>query len=262
MKIVLNCKIMWLIVLLPVLFWASVDQEVIVLFKSGVIQMPSGKDTASLNEIAAPQNIIACLQEIKSENIIKAIPNFDRADTLRITEDGWEARLPDWFNLYVVDTEADRDSAIAELAKLSEVIYAEKNEKAEPLYVEPNDPGFDRQWNLNDPSGYIGMDVMRAWDLAKGNNSFIIGITDMGVRTSEAVHEDLEGKVFGDDSYSEHGTRVAGIAGALTNNNKGIAGVDWYARLNIQDYGNATVPELAQVIYEAVNAGAKIINCS
>lgn len=32
--------------------------------------------------------------------------------------------------------------------------------------------------------------------------------------------------------------------------------------MNIQDYGNGTVPELAQVIYEAVNAGAKIINCS
>lgn len=157
MKSALNHKMLWLIVLLPVCFWASVDQEVIVLFKSGVIQMPSGKDTASLNEIAAPQNIIACLQEIESENIIKAIHNFNRADTLRITEDGWQARLPDWSNLYVIDIRIDRDSAIAKLEGLSEVIYAEKNEKAEPLYVEPNDTWFNRQWNLNDPTGYTGM---------------------------------------------------------------------------------------------------------
>ena len=263
MKSKFKNKILQIIILCPIFLFASIDQELIVLFKFDTIQMPNGQDTASISEIDAPQNVISCLQAIEAKTIIKAMPNFDRADTLRITEEGWEARLPDWSNLYVVDIRSDRDSAIVKLETLNAVIYAEKNEKGEPLYVTPNDTWFqDAQWNLNDHTGNIGIDIMRAWDLSKGNHSTVIAIVDLGVRTSGTrVHEDLIGKVFGDDRYSEHGTQVAGIAAALTNNNIGIAGVDWYALLNIQDYGGGSIPEFAQAVYEAAEA-ANIINCS
>lgn len=259
-------RICLMMALLSCCIFASIDEEVIVLFKSDVLNMPKGQDTASLTEIAASQNIISCFQEIGVEQVIRAIPDFNRADTLKITEDGWVVRLPDWSNLYVIAITSNRDSAIVKLEALNEVIYAEKNEKAEPLYTQPNDTWFYRQWNLNDPTGDIGIDAMRAWDLSKGSNSIIIAIVDDGVVTNpyngHQVHEDLVGKVFGDNKYGEHGTQVAGIAGAVTNNNKGIAGVDWYAKLNIQDYGGASATELAQAVYQAVNAGAKIINCS
>ena len=184
MKNILSIIKLLVVILLPIYLWASVDNEVIVLFKSDVLKMPTGKDIVSLNEIVAPRSIINCMRVIGTEKIAKAILNFNRADTLRISKDGWVARLPDWSNLYVIDVRIDRDSAIAKLEALSEVIYAEKNLKGEPLSVTPNDTWFHKQWSLNDSTGNIGIDVMRAWDLSKGSSSIIIGVIDAGVRTS------------------------------------------------------------------------------
>jgi hypothetical protein len=169
-------RIFIMMAMLPLLcLYASIDEEIIVLFKTDAIQLPAGQDTTMLDDIVAPQKVIDYMWEFGTERIIRAIPNFNRADTLRVTEDGWEARLPDWSNLYVIDVRGDRDSAIVELETLDEVIYAEKNEKAEPLYVEPpNDTWFFKQWALNDPAGIIGIDVMRAWDLSCGSNSIVI----------------------------------------------------------------------------------------
>ena len=88
MKYLSNIRVLWVVIVLPLCLLASVEDEVLVLFKSDVIQMPAGKNEANLSEIIAPQEIINCLQEIRPEKIVKALPAFNRADTLRITEDG------------------------------------------------------------------------------------------------------------------------------------------------------------------------------
>jgi len=259
------CRTMLVMVFLqPLLLFGEIDKEVIVLFKSNALQMPLDNDTVGLGEITTTAEILTCMREIGAEKIIRAMPNFNRADTLTISDDGKTVRLADWSNLYVIEINIDRNSACSKLKLLDGVIYAEKNEKAIPLITTPNDVLFsDRQWNLNDASGNVGIDVMRAWDISRGSNSVIISVIDDGVAVSDpGWHEDLAGRVYGDDHYNEHGTRVAGIIGAITNNNMGIAGVDWNAKINIQYYGNASVPELAQAVYDAVNAGAKILNCS
>lgn len=98
----------------------------------------------------------------------------------------------------------------------------------------PNDTGFPLQWGLN----YINAPA--AWDINKGSTSIKIAILDSGVDLS---HEDLSAKlvtgydfVDGDSSpfptnWDNHGTAVAGVAAASTNNLTGIAGTDWNARI-------------------------------
>lgn len=97
----------------------------------------------------------------------------------------------------------------------------------------PNDPLYSQQWNLTN----IGLPM--AWQ--SRNNGVPIAILDSGINYH---HEDLRGSVelgpnFGDiadgnhdpiDTY-HHGTVVASIAAARTNNNLGMAGVAFSASL-------------------------------
>lgn len=90
----------------------------------------------------------------------------------------------------------------------------------------PNDPLFPEQWSL--PA--FGVD--RAWEIQQGVDGVRIAIVDVGFDTA---HEDLHARfdpgwdfVGGDADVATgdaHGTHVAGIAGAATDNGTGVAGV-------------------------------------
>src|SRR5204863_3661510 len=103
---------------------------------------------------------------------------------------------------------------------------------ARAVPAQPNDPGFPLQWNLQ----MIGAPA--AWSRGTGDK-ITIAIVDSGV---DLAHPDLKDKVIGhvncvgsggDESKcvdggqddNGHGTHVAGIAAAITNNGQGIAGV-------------------------------------
>lgn len=110
---------------------------------------------------------------------------------------------------------------------------------AEPnLYSEykptstPNDPYYPNQWHLSQIS------ASSAWDIETGDSSVKIGIVDSGVETAHpdlnctAGYDFLSGDsnpnpdIAHDDHYGvPHGTSVAGIAAAKTNNSLGVAGV-------------------------------------
>jgi subtilisin family serine protease len=79
-----------------------------------------------------------------------------------------------------------------------------------------------------------------------------IAIVDRGVYSS---HEDLEGKVSGDGDYDGfHGTHVAGIAAANSNNGKGVAGVDWNARIVAKNISGLDDPCIHAKVIQAANA--------
>ncbi len=131
----------------------------------------------------------------------------------------------------------------------------------------PNDPGFANQYGLT------AIRAPQGWDLATGSSSVTIAILDSGV---DMGHGDLAGKlvagydfVNGDsipqDDYG-HGTHVAGIAAALTDNGAGIAGVSWGARIMpvkvLNSVGNGTYSNVSAGIVWAVDHGAQVINLS
>jgi serine protease len=109
----------------------------------------------------------------------------------------------------------------------------------------PNDDGWSRQWPL--PL----MHLETAWDYTVGDPSLVVAVVDTGITD----HPQLRGRVVagydfisdpgsagdgdgrdadptdaGDESLASsgfHGTHVAGIIGAASNDGSGMAGVDW-----------------------------------
>jgi thermitase len=145
------------------------------------------------------------------------------------------------------------------------VAYAEADYMAEAL-AEPDDSYFTAQWNMQ-KVGAPG-----AWDITTGSPNVTIAILDTGV---DLDHPDLAGKIVDnrnfttsnttDDIYG-HGTHVAGIAAAITNNGLGVAGLGYASSImNIKvlgDDGMGYWSWIAQGIIWAADNDAQIINLS
>ncbi len=109
-----------------------------------------------------------------------------------------------------------------------------------------------------------------AWDITQGDPSIVIAVVDTGVDTS---HPDLQAKIVsgtsvvgnGRDQFG-HGTHVAGIAAASTNNSTGVAGI--CPRCSIMPVrvldanGSGSISDVATGIVYAANNGARVINLS
>jgi len=155
--------------------------------------------------------------------------------------------------------------AIIKYKKLADVEYAEPNYYRRTL-VTPNDTYYGHQWALAKTK------VPQAWNTTTGNE-VIVAVIDTGV---DYDHEDLAGKVIKGYDYINndsdpmddnwHGTHVAGIVAATTNNSKGIAGVSWGAKIMavkvLNSSGNGTDLTVSNGITYAADNGAKIINLS
>jgi len=154
-----------------------------------------------------------------------------------------------------------------ELAALPGVLYAEPDYYVQAL-ARPNDPLYDLfQWNLP----LIGLE--EAWEISTGSASVVVAIVDTGVDLS---HPDLAPKlVAGYDMVNNdahpsddegHGTHVAGIVGAATNNGIGVAGVSWQSRLmpikSLGSDGQGTHSMIAEGMRWACRNGARVINLS
>lgn len=147
------------------------------------------------------------------------------------------------------------------------VLWAEPNVIYHAFTTTPNDPGLSHQW------GHTRIHSAAAWDLTTGSDALIIAIIDTGIDES---HPDLAGKLvagfdFVDDDadphdLNGHGTHVAGIAAAVTDNGIGIAGTSWGARLMpvrvLGETGSGTSADIASGIAWAATNGANVINLS
>jgi len=129
----------------------------------------------------------------------------------------------------------------------------------------PDDPLISDMWNLSK------IDVYRAWDIAQGNPNVLIAAIDTGVWPT---HPDLSGKlVSGYDFVNNdsdptddqgHGTHMAGVAAAATNNGAGIAGVGYDVRVMplkvLTASGEGSHSLVSKAIIWAADHGARIIN--
>ncbi len=163
--------------------------------------------------------------------------------------------------------------------------HADLIEYAEPNFLvgihrEPNDPRFRTQWHLvNRGTGLSGKGDVRAaqaWDISVGSSDVVIAVIDTGIDLS---HPDFAGKVIPGRDFANrdnipedqngHGTAVAGVAAADTDNDLLVAGVSWLSPVLVYKVfgadGGAAVSNVASAISAAVAMaprGVRVINLS
>jgi subtilisin family serine protease len=154
--------------------------------------------------------------------------------------------------LEVVDKGRSLDSVIQALETAPGIVFAEPDYLVETMRL-PADPQYPEQWAL------AAISAEEAWDITTGDSSIVVAVIDTGV---DYTHPDLaarmwvnpaevvnglddDGNGYVDDIHginaitgsgdpfddNRHGTHVAGTIGAETDNDEGIAGVDWNARI-------------------------------
>ena len=170
-------------------------------------------------------------------------------------------------NIYLL--EFNKNMNVIELSK--ELTKDPSIRIAEPDFIYkasfvPNDELVANQWHLN------VVQACDAWNVATGEGE-VIAILDTGV---DPFHPDLQGKVLqgfdfinNDNDATDdnmHGTHVAGIAAASTNNNIGIAGIAPDAKILpvkvLQSNGQGSISDIIKGVDYAVSQGATIINMS
>jgi len=166
---------------------------------------------------------------------------------------------------------------VSKLKQHPDIEYAEPNYVVKACVV-PNDSLFGQQWDLNNTGQYFlpdaDIDAPEAWDIETGDSSVIVGVLDTGV---DYKHPDLAANVLSDgydfvnddnDPLDDngHGTHVAGIIAAVSDNHIGIAGIAWHAKILpikvLNQKGSGVYSDLANGIIYAVEHGAKVINLS
>lgn len=202
--------------------------------------------------------------------LVKLKPGSDPDEVFRVVG-GREERYygeTDWY-LISYDTRFTPDSAVKSLLAQDQVFLAEFDYIAQACNepVIPNDPDFaDQQWGLKSINAAAG------WAYTTGSPEITIAILDTGIdhdhpELAEKVVDGYNAVDYGRaDDYNGHGTHVAGIAAAQTDNKTGIAGVAWHCRLMpvkvLNDWGESTYSQIAEGIFWAVENGAHVINMS
>ncbi|WP_133000707.1 S8 family serine peptidase [Luteimonas arsenica] len=147
----------------------------------------------------------------------------------------------------------EAESLMRQLAANPNVEYVEVDQLLQHQLT-PNDPRYNQQWGYFNATGGIRAD--QAWDVSTGSG-VVVAVLDTG----STSHSDLNGNTiagydmisdatvggdgngrdsnpadpgdyYGGQSSSWHGTHVAGTVAALTNNNNGVAGTAFNAKIS------------------------------
>jgi thermitase len=171
-------------------------------------------------------------------------------------------------NVLVVSVPAGEELSTAQRLKRNLLVQYAEPDYILHAFTTPNDPYYATdQWNLPQ------INAPAAWDVTTGSSDVVVAIVDTGV---DLGHPDLSAKIVAgydfvnDDSTPQddegHGTHVAGIAAAATNNGVGVAGVSWGARLMpvkvLDREGSGYLSDVADGIRWAADHSARVVNLS
>jgi subtilisin family serine protease len=216
---------------------------------------------------------------IEHEAVVKMAPEVDAdalagkynltVELLKSSSDG---------NLYILKSTGGftTKKLISLLQKDSRIISVQPNFKYKLLSRSPNDPQFPREWPLADTSSIAGgVSAPSAWDLeTKNKNKIPIAIIDTGVsyKQPEIAKMITSGRAKGKNFDSPkkkpidndgHGTFLAGIIAAQTNNKKGIAGASFFGNLKIMPLKfDFTTDQAISAVSYAKARSIPIINAS
>jgi len=255
---------------------AHVEGEIVVKFKKDPELKPS----------SLAERVLLRWPKIKANT-----PTLDRFNKNFDVREAKKLPLGDGRVVYKLEIGAGENvaEALGELEKDPAVQLAEPNYIYKISDTTPNDPLFYSQWGMQSAS------LPAAWDVTRGSSEVVVAVTDTGI---DLEHPDLveniwvnggeipdngvddDGNGYVDDVQGAniispssapdddngHGTHVAGIIGAVTNNNEGVAGVCWNCRLMpikwVSADGTGSLEMAVLAVNYAVENGAHIINAS
>jgi subtilisin family serine protease len=159
------------------------------------------------------------------------------------------------------------EEAIDSLEDSPAIEYVEREVVLEAAATVPNDTLWQEQW------GPRRVRAPRAWDATKGSSRVVVAVVDTGV---DYGHPDLQGLfVPGYDFVNSdadprddqgHGTAVAGVIAARTQNHEGQAGMCWKCSVMpvkvLDRSGSGPTSTIAAGIVWAATHGARVINLS
>lgn len=175
-----------------------------------------------------------------------------------------------WMRIQIPASENLRD-ALEVYQNLPGVIHAEPNVVMRTSLT-PNDLD-GKQWSLQNTgqspangTNDADIDAPEAWELTTGPSEVVIAVLDSGIpmQSGSLSHPDLNdtGKIIlGLDAIGDgqgvrdelgHGTHVAGIAAAESNNGTGIAGTCWNCNILVIQVFDAYGGGSAQSFYDGV----------
>ncbi len=235
----------------------------------GLLNLPK-KAKAQINDRVPGQILVKFKPSTSQQEMDKQVDSYFANILKRIDKlDVLILKVPEVF----------QDAILNALLRNPNIEFAELDYYAQALST-PNDTHFDRQWGLENIgqtiNGVVGkvdadIDTPTAWDTTQ--DGVKVAILDCGINES---HPDLAGKVVDRQDFTTsasgttdvygHGTHVAGIVAAATNNGDGVAGVcPGCLLLNgkvLNDSGSGAYSWIASGIIWAADNGAKVINLS
>ena len=220
-----------------------------------------------LNNNASQLNKEYSINDFKNINCINVIELNDNDDKQLVDYNKVLCLEFDYHSKYEVLNSIDL------LMKRDDVLYAGPDYILGMASTTSNDSYKSLQWAIDDTN------LPQSWDISTGTSDIIVGIMDSGIDSS---HPEFQGLIniglsrdftSGEEqlvtSVSDpcgHGTHVAGIIGAKTNNNLGISGVNWNIQLAslrvFNEIGIGSTLAFSLAVQYATKTGIKILNYS
>lgn len=252
-------------------------------YDAGMMQLAETDEFLARYKSDLSASAIAAFNQQNSVTQVSALPYSDRVWILKPDANNPRSAR-EMANAYV-------EAGVVEFAEpnfvMRETAPPPRTTNVRAPELAPNDTAFQNhwQWGLQNTglfqSAVVGADMnaVNAWNLTQGASNVVIAVIDEGV---DASHPDLAGKVLtgrntllnNSDTTPKtgdvHGTAVAGVAAANSNNAQGVAGVCWACKIlpvkvaerHPQGNWTATFASLASGIDWAWQNGADILNNS
>ena len=176
------------------------------------------------------------------------------------------ARTLPALNTAAVTVSGSPEDTVARLSRDPAVAHVEFDRAVTLDDVSVNDPRRGEQYQLD------RVQAGKAWEISRGSDQVVVAVIDTGI---DLGHPDLKSKLVAGTNTIEagspprddrgHGTHVAGIAVAATNNREGVAGLASNCRLMpVRVTGNqgGTTESVAAGLVWAADHRADVANMS